>query len=152
MLGLGMSLGLAVSTGALTACTDRSVHVRIDRGIHFTDVRVGKGTPAKKGDFIELHYTVALPDGTVIIDTRDAKRSHRFTVGDGSVVRGLDTGILGMRVGGQRRIVVSPDSHVGRGGYGKLIPPNTRLTFVVDMLSLAHAAPPLGSPMSGVFD
>mgnify|MGYP001315120125 CR=1 FL=1 len=144
-------LGLVVGVLPIGACTDRSVHVRIDRGVHFTDVTVGTGTPAAEGDFIELHYTVALPDGKVIIDTKRDGRSHRFTIGDGSVVRGLDTAVRGMRVGGERRIIVSPDSHVGRAGYGDLIPPNTRLTFDVRLLSMSHAAPPLGTRMSGAY-
>jgi FKBP-type peptidyl-prolyl cis-trans isomerase len=141
-------LGLAALGAVSAGCTDRTVYMRIDRGVHYTDVRVGKGAGAQPGDFIELHYTAKLPDGKRIADTRENGRSHQFTVGDGSVIRGLDAAVRGMRVGGVRRITVLPDSHVGRDGYGALVPPHTPMIFEVEMLRVAQAPPPVRSPLT----
>jgi FKBP-type peptidyl-prolyl cis-trans isomerase FkpA len=84
----------------------------------------------------------------MIADTRERGRSHQFTVGDGSVIRGLDVAVRGMRVGGIRKITVLPDSHVGREGYGAMIPPNTPLIFEVEMVRVAQAPPPVRSPLT----
>ena len=146
----GWVLGLSVVATVAGGCTDRTVYMRIDRGVHYTDLEVGTGSAAAEGEFVELHYTVMLPDGKRIVDTRANGRSHRFTIGDGSVIRGLDAAVRGMRAGGVRRINVLPDSHVGRDGYGKLIPPNTPITIEVEMLRLAHAPPPIRSPLTGI--
>lgn len=145
-----LGLGAVVSgiAGAVGGCTDRTIYVRIDRGVNFKDVRVGKGLAVEEGDFVEVHYTVSLPKGKRIIDTRENGRSHRFTVGDGSVLRGLDVSVRGMRSGGVREVHVLPDSHVGRSGYGGLIPPNTPLLFEVELLAVSQSPPPIRSPLT----
>ena len=88
------------------------------------------------GSVVTTHYTVKLPDGTAVIDTRATGRSHTFKVGGGSVVIGMDKLVRGMRSGGVREGRIPPSLHYGSAGYAGKIPPNTMLTFRVEVLDV----------------
>ncbi len=66
----------------------------------------------KKGDFVTLHYVGKLPDGTVFESTN--KKPLRLVVGEHATIHGIEEGIIGMKVGDKKRIVVSPDKAYGR--------------------------------------
>lgn len=121
---------------AVPGCVDRAVNVDIDETGTVVDIKRGDGVPAREDNEVEVHYTVALPDGKVIIDTRANNRSHRFRIGDGSVIPGMDQAVRGMRAGGIREVVMPPVAHYGRHGYANIVPPDTDLHFHIELITL----------------
>ncbi len=110
------------------------------------DLVVGAGEPVAVGETAVVHYTgwlfdAAAPDhkGKKFDSSRDAGQPFRFPLGGGRVIRGWDEGVAGMKVGGQRRLIVPPDLGYGAQGAGGVIPPNARLIFDVELL--AHDKP-----------
>jgi FKBP-type peptidyl-prolyl cis-trans isomerase FkpA len=103
-----------------------------------TDLVVGTGSSAAVNNFVTVSYTGWLYDasrpeakGTQF----DSSASYQFRLGTGAVIRGWDVGVIGMRVGGQRRLVIPPDLAYGRGGQGP-IPPNATLVFDITLLNV----------------
>jgi len=119
----------------IASCGERTINVNNDgSGFRFADITKGSGVQAQEGSTVTVHYTVALPDGTVIIDTRAKKRAHTFRIGGGTVITGMDRLVRGMRPGGVREATIPPTLHYGSGGYGGVIPPETMLEFRVELI------------------
>ena len=104
-----------------------------------TDLVVGTGTQAAAGNRATVAYTGWLYDlsktdgkGTQF----DSGTSFTFTLGAGSVIKGWDQGVVGMRVGGQRRLVIPPELAYGSSSPGAGIPPNATLVFDITLLSV----------------
>ncbi|KAI0093176.1 hypothetical protein BDY19DRAFT_989841, partial [Irpex rosettiformis] len=103
-------------------------------GVKIQDVKPGEGAEAKKGDTVRMRYIGKLDDGTVF-DSNTKGKAFEFTLGDGDVIKGWDVGIVGMKKGGERVLVIPPSM-----GYGKRkqsgIPPSSTLTFEVTLLKI----------------
>ena len=104
-----------------------------------TDLVVGTGAQAAAGNRVTVAYTGWLYDGS----RTDGKGSqfdslpgYAFTLGTGQVIKGWDQGVVGMRVGGQRRLVIPPDLAYGSAGSGGVIPANATLVFDIALLSV----------------
>lgn len=95
---------------------------------------------AKAGDVVSMNYTGKLDDGTVFDSNIDPKFNHvepfEFTLGAGQVIPGWDKGIVGMKVGDKKTLVIPPAEAYGENGVGNIIPPNATLTFDVELLSI----------------
>jgi FKBP-type peptidyl-prolyl cis-trans isomerase FkpA len=104
-----------------------------------TDLVVGTGAVLNNGNTATVAYTGWLHDSSKT-DAKgaqfDTSVSFTFLVGFGRVIKGWDQGLLGMRVGGQRRLVVPPELAYGSSGSGSSIPPNATLVFDVRLLSV----------------
>ena len=105
------------------------------------DLAPGAGEAVVAGEIAVVHYTgwlfdAAAPDhkGQKFDSSRDAGQPFRFPLGGGRVIRGWDEGVVGMKVGGQRRLIVPPDLGYGAQGAGGVIPPNATLIFDVELL------------------
>lgn len=101
------------------------------------DESVGQGEAAKVGDVLSVSYTGKLQDGTVF-DTSVGKKPIQFVLGAGKVIPGWDQGLIGMKVGGKRLLIIPPDLAYGVDGYGP-IPGNATLIFEVDLLAITPA-------------
>ncbi len=104
-------------------------------GLKFQDVVVGKGVQPKVGDTVVVNYTGKFTNGKVF-DTSVGKRPFEFALGRGQVIKGWDEGVGSMHVGGKRKLVIPPDLAYGTGGYPGVIPPNSTLTFDVELLKI----------------
>jgi peptidylprolyl isomerase len=104
-------------------------------GLQFQDLVVGKGAQPKVGDTVVVNYTGRFTSGK-IFDTSVGKKPFEFKLGRGEVIKGWDEGVASMHVGGKRKLVIPPDLAYGAGGYPGVIPPNSTLTFVVDLLNI----------------
>jgi FKBP-type peptidyl-prolyl cis-trans isomerase len=97
---------------------------------------------AVAGDVISVNYTGKLADGTVFDSNVDPKFNHvqpfEFTLGAGQVIPGWDKGLVGMKVGEKKTLVIAPEDAYGATGAGGVIPPNATLTFDVEVLGITH--------------
>jgi FKBP-type peptidyl-prolyl cis-trans isomerase FkpA len=107
------------------------------------DRSVGKGTEATAGRRVSVHYTgwlfdPAAPDnkGKKFDSSLDRKQPFEFQLGAGQVIRGWDQGVAGMRIGGQRTLIIPPEMGYGARGAGGVIPPNATLVFDVELLGV----------------
>lgn len=107
-----------------------------ETGFVSEDVVLGQGLEALRGDIITVHYVGTFPDGKVFDSSLDRNSPFEFMLGVGSVIRGWDEGLIGMRVGGRRVLVIAPDYAYGSGGSGAVIPPNATLIFEVELLGV----------------
>ncbi len=107
------------------------------------DVRVGTGTEATSGRLVAVNYTgwlystsAADNKGTRFDSSLDPGRTPLvFTVGSG-VIAGFSQGVVGMRVGGARRVIIPPSLGYGAQGSGSTIPPNSTLVFEIELISV----------------
>ena len=99
------------------------------------DLSVGIGAAAANGDTVTVNYTGMFLDGRVF-DTSVGKTPYTFRIGAGQVIAGFEQGVVGMRVGGRRRVTIPPDLAYGSTGQGP-IPPNTPIRFEIELLSIA---------------
>jgi peptidylprolyl isomerase/FKBP-type peptidyl-prolyl cis-trans isomerase FkpA len=105
-------------------------------GLKIEDVLVGAGAAAKNGDTISVHYTGTLVDGKKFDSSRDHNTPIEITLGAGQVIKGWDQGILGMKVGGKRKLTIPPELAYGAAGRPPIIPANATLIFDVELMSI----------------
>ena len=104
-------------------------------GLVIEDVKVGTGTEATAGKNVTVHYTGRLTNGNKFDSSLDRNEPFTFTLGAGQVIEGWDKGVAGMKVGGKRKLTISPELGYGPGGMGP-IPPNSTLVFDVELLKV----------------
>lgn len=98
-------------------------------------LKEGTGEEAKNNDLVSVHYTGTLLDGTKFDSSLDRGSPFEFVLGAGSVIQGWEQGVLGMKVGEKRKLVIPP--HLGYGASGSgIIPPNAYLVFEVELLEV----------------
>ena len=100
------------------------------------DLQVGTGNQAQANDKVSVHYTGTLPDGKKFDSSLDRNQPFEFTLGSGQVIKGWDQGIVGMRVGGKRKLTIPASLAYGDHGVGGVIPPGATLVFDVELLSV----------------
>ena len=109
-----------------------------------TDVKLGTGTEATNGRTVSVHYTgwlysesAADHHGTKFDSSVDRGQPFSFILGAGSVIKGWDQGVLGMKVGGQRTLTIPPSLGYGSAGVSGVIPANATLVFDVQLLGVS---------------
>jgi FKBP-type peptidyl-prolyl cis-trans isomerase len=107
------------------------------------DVKQGTGPEAQAGKPVVVHYTGWLYDpaapegkGRKFDSSRDRGTPFDFPLGAGRVIKGWDQGVAGMKVGGQRRLIIPPQLGYGERGAGGVIPPNATLMFDVELIDV----------------
>jgi FKBP-type peptidyl-prolyl cis-trans isomerase FkpA len=109
-------------------------------GLQFEDTLEGKGDAAKRGHAVTVHYTGWLynngEQGEKFDSSRDRKEPFEFALGYGSVIEGWDEGVVGMKKGGKRTLIIPPALGYGMMGAGGVIPPNATLKFDIELLEI----------------
>ncbi len=105
-------------------------------GLQITDEVIGTGAEAKTGDTVSVDYTGTLTDGTKFDSSLDRGAPFDFTIGAGSVIKGWDEGVVGMKVGGKRKLTIPPDLAYGAAGRPPVIPPNATLIFEIQLVAI----------------
>ena len=131
---LAFALGLSATVPAMSQETVTA------SGLRITEVKAGTGATARAGQTAVVHYTGWLytngEKGRKFDSSRDRNEPFGFPLGGGRVIKGWDEGVAGMKVGGQRTLVLPPALGYGANGAGGVIPPNATLIFDVELLEL----------------
>ena len=117
--------------------TDNSVlgTSNISGDLKMEDITIGTGAEVKSGDTLSMDYVGTLTDGTKFDSSIDRGTPFEFTIGQGSVIQGWEQGILGMKVGGKRKLTIPPSLGYGERATGS-IPANSTLIFEVELLAI----------------
>ena len=109
-------------------------------GLQYDDTTPGSGAEAAAGAHVTVHYTGWLwqngARGAKFDSSKDRGQPFEFPLGAGRVIKGWDEGVAGMKIGGQRTLVIPADLGYGARGAGNAIPPNSVLVFDVELLGL----------------
>jgi FKBP-type peptidyl-prolyl cis-trans isomerase FkpA len=105
-------------------------------GLTYEDIETGAGAEAQSGQKAKVHYTGWLTNGQKFDSSKDRNDPFEFTLGAGQVIKGWDEGVVGMKVGGKRRLTIPPGLGYGARGAGGVIPPNADLIFEVELLGI----------------
>ena len=140
MLRIKTLLGLSLVVIALTFTSYANA---ASEALTKIDVRIGKGEDAVAGKTVNVHYTGWLFDKTApnnkgekFDSSRDRPGHFTFPLGAGRVIKGWDKGVQGMKVGGQRTLIIPSSMGYGTRGAGGVIPPNATLIFDVELMGI----------------
>ncbi len=122
-----LATGLDSAAGTLTTTAS---------GLRYRDQLVGTGATVVKGAQVAVHYSGCLTSGVKFDENNNADPALTFTTGQTppQVIKGFDEGVVGMKVGGRRQLVIPDSLAYGSTGQGA-IPPNSTLIFTVDMVA-----------------
>lgn len=115
--------------------------VATESGVRYVDFFTGQGVPVGPNVLVTIDYTAKLPDGTVIDSTLDRGVPVTFRMGEAPIA-GWNEGLLGMREGGQRTVVVPAPLAYGDEGVPGLVPPGATLLFEVELLTVDAGGAP----------
>ena len=118
---------ISILTGKSTANTEQTSTLQMK------DVIVGTGSEAVSGKRLTVHYTGMFTDGKVFDSSLERNEPFPFTLGAGQVIKGWDVGLVGMKVGGRRILIIPSDYGYGSNDYGP-IPGGSTLVFEVELL------------------
>lgn len=107
-------------------------------GLQYQDITPGSGDEVVDGNTVSVHYTGWLEDGTKFDSSKDRGQPFQFTVGAGGVIQGWEEGLVGMKEGGVRRLIIPAALGYGEGGSPPVIPPNATLIFDIELLEIVQ--------------
>lgn len=123
------------TTTKSTSTTAQTTAAKTTSGLQITDETVGTGAVATDGKQVTVQYTGTLTNGTVFDSSYSRNQPFPFTLGAGQVIKGWDEGVVGMKVGGKRKLVIPPSLGYGNQAVGS-IPANSTLIFEVQLISV----------------
>jgi peptidylprolyl isomerase len=105
-------------------------------GLKYSDTVVGTGATPQKGQTVSVHYTGTLENGKKFDSSRDRGTPSDFRIGVGQVIKGWDEGLMSMKVGGRRKLVIPSALGYGPQGRPPNIPGNSTLVFDVELMGV----------------
>ncbi len=125
----------SVDTGKKPSEQTKNINQDAGQTLKIEDTKVGTGAAVKSGDTVVMHYTGKLSDGTKFDSSLDRNEPFETQIGVGQVIKGWDEGIVGMKTGGKRKLIIPPSMGYGEQQMGN-IPPNSTLIFDVELLEI----------------
>ena len=133
----GLLLILALPALLLAACSQAEAQPTVTpSGLQIEVLQAGGGATAAAGDTAVVHYTGWLTDGAKFDSSLDRGQPFEFGLGAGMVIEGWDEGVIGMKVGGKRKLTIPPELAYGDRGAGGIIPPGATLVFEVELVDV----------------
>ena len=133
-----LSLIAGAALIAMTASANAAETITTPTGLKYQDEVVGTGPSPKAGQQVTVQYTGWLDEGgkkgKKFDSSRDRNQPFSFTIGAGQVIQGWDQGVMTMKTGGKRTLIIPPELGYGARGAGGVIPPNATLIFDVELL------------------
>ena len=121
----------------VSSCSEKKDSITMDNGLVIEDIIEGDGKEANDYNKVVVNYTGKLEDGSIFDSSLSpGKEPFTFTLGVGSVIKGWDMGVKGMKVGGKRKLTIPPELGYGDRGAGNVIPPGATLIFEVELLEV----------------
>lgn len=108
----------------------------MDLGLKVEDIVAGQGREVKSGDTVSINYVGTLENGQKFDSSYDSGKPFITQIGVGRVIQGWDIGIIGMKMGGKRKLTIPPELGYGSQGAGGVIPPNATLIFEVELMEI----------------
>ena len=124
-----------LTTSMPTQQNEQSQNEQAPTDLQVEDLTVGTGAQAQTGSTVSVHYKGTLLNGTVFDSSYSRGTPFSFTLGQNTVIQGWEQGVLGMKVGGKRKLVIPPDLAYGPRATGP-IPANSTLVFEVELLDV----------------
>ncbi|ANV90975.1 MULTISPECIES: FKBP-type peptidyl-prolyl cis-trans isomerase [Cyanophyceae] len=115
---------------------DLSKAVTTESGLQYIDEVVGEGASPMEGEMVTVHYTGKLTNGDVFDSSVKRNEPFSFVIGVGQVIKGWDEGVITMKPGGKRTLIIPAELGYGSRGAGGVIPPNATLIFDVELLGI----------------
>jgi FKBP-type peptidyl-prolyl cis-trans isomerase FkpA len=139
--GAAVALAIIATVAPLPGTGDAANQViEMPDGLKYTDTKLGDGATAAAGNKVSVHYTGWLSKdgakGAKFDSSVDRGEPFDFTLGAHQVIAGWDEGVAGMKVGGQRTLIIPPELGYGSRGAGGVIPPDATLIFDVELLKV----------------
>lgn len=116
--------------------SDKGTEITTSSGLKYVDVVQGTGPNPKPGQLVSVHYTGTLLNGLKFDSSVDKGKPLEFAIGKGKVIKGWDEGLMTMKVGGKRKLIIPANLGYGANGNPPNIPPNSTLLFDVELLSV----------------
>ena len=146
-LNIFLTIVLTLSAFFLFGCSkNEEGMVTTKSGLKYKDIVVGTGTEAVKGKNVWAHYIGTFEDGKKFDDSHERNAPIGWQLGTGGigqVIPGFDEGVIGMKVGGKRKLIIPPKLAFGEVGLPEdpksntyIIPPNTTLVYIVELLDV----------------
>lgn len=110
--------------------------VKTPSGLQYEDMVAGSGASPSPGKKVTVHYTGWLTDGKKFDSSVDRNEPFVFQIGAGQVIPGWDEGVMSMKIGGKRKLIIPSNLGYGAAGAGGVIPPNATLVFEVILLDI----------------
>jgi FKBP-type peptidyl-prolyl cis-trans isomerase len=143
--GTLQKIGIALLIGILAACSREPAAAPASgvSSMQSVELKPGTGEAVSGGKIAVVQYTgwlyeAAAKDnkGKQFDSSRSSGQPFRFPVGTGQVIKGWDQGVLGMKIGESRRLIIPPDLAYGDSGAGRAIPPGATLVFDIDLVAI----------------
>lgn len=123
------------ATFAPALSIDLGTMTRSPRGVFYKDLATGTGAAVDSGSTVSIHYAGNLVDGTPFDANQAPRPPFSFTVRTGEVIPGFDEGVMGMRAGGRRQVIIPSELGYGAAGIGP-IPPHAILVFTIEVVDI----------------
>lgn len=129
-------IGLKLAEDSKENITLESGLLNQTSGLQIEDVVLGDGAEAKTGNTVSVHYTGTLTDGTKFDSSLERDEPFEFVLGAGQVIKGWDLGVVGMKIGGKRKLTIPPELAYGEAGVPGTIPQNSTLVFEIELFRI----------------
>jgi FKBP-type peptidyl-prolyl cis-trans isomerase len=126
----------AIAYLVTTRMSKTGTEITTASGLKYIDLAEGTGASPRTGQLISVHYTGTLQDGTKFDSSRDRGQPYEFRIGTGSVIKGWDEGLMNMKVGGKRKLIIPSNLGYGPRGNPPNIPGNATLLFDVELMAV----------------